>query len=206
MKKMKFLLGIIAIGLVAGVGIFHACKKETNYTSETKGINDKLVHKEGEIVGWQVLERYYDAECNCTGYRVIFICAACQGPGYTPPDGAKPIYDEIKTPAGDGTGNGTSNGTDWHYIIGNLPMQILMDDLTKTSTTNRRAFVTLHREEFIQIIDAELVENVILGKYYIPIVVKEDHGNGKFRYNVYFRDIEDENFMVSAFVLFDYEQ
>jgi len=56
MIKRRIFLGFIALGLVAGVGIFDGCKKnETTSPSETKIVNDNLTHKwfftEGYMIG-----------------------------------------------------------------------------------------------------------------------------------------------------------
>jgi len=55
MKKRRIFLGFIALGLVAGVGIFHACKKnETTSPSETKIVNDNAIQKVPFILGWTI--------------------------------------------------------------------------------------------------------------------------------------------------------
>ncbi|MDR0603858.1 MAG: hypothetical protein LBG80_06100 [Bacteroidales bacterium] len=162
----KIILGLLAL-VIIGSAVFFACKKETDTKrkeyKESIQLNDPI-QKEGELIGWEVITvanftteapdcENPDGEGCAAEVTITYICAACQYPGFIPPLGARPIYEELVN-----LGNDESEDERRNRIIG-------------------------HQEVFNQIMPPELIGGVIEGIYTISSVTYQgpnDHLYGRY--------------------------
>lgn len=184
--KNRIFIAILAT-VVTGGALFYACQKEnTDTTIENQTLTTKPVLKQGDLIGWEIIVSdgvYRSASDGCSRegigcaptVEVIFICKECQDPDYTPPFGAKPIYD-ISLPPTDGD----DNGTDDQYkkrIIGNTPAHKLIIEMMQIDAEQSHSFVETHKKELEKMIEAETLNKIIEGEYCIKYVEEQNTGN-----------------------------
>jgi hypothetical protein len=169
MKFIKIIIAVIAIAII-GTVVFFCCKKEKgdryNEYKEAIQPNDPI-HK--ELLGWEVItiadQGTKGPECEGPGdgcapeVTITFICASCQWPGYIPPEGARPVYGEIRK---------------------------LEDDDTEEERKNR---IINNESVFRQILPTELVDGVISGTYITPSIIHQtSDDNTTERFLIQFND------------------
>ena len=186
----KYVLGLAAIGLIVAGSVFHACNKDGAF--DTTQTQDKIMARQGEIIGWiivtsdgiptssQDVNICSSPGAGCSPLVTIEYRCACDA-NYIPPPDAKPVYNSILPNGG--------NGDSISDIIGRLPLHKLIIDLKDIESPREIcSFVQDNRDNFIEIIDENLIESVIIGKYNISVVSEQTSSNKMFRYIICFSE------------------